>query len=105
VPAGYDERFRLAQALYPYAKGGAVTYMKPGQRIFDTRSRGGWYRGGAALKATLVRAGLPRTAPRVVSAPRSSSDGNLGVLLGVGAPGAALLAGAALVLAMRARRI
>jgi hypothetical protein len=98
VPGGGGEVFRITQDLYPYAQGGALTYTKPGQRIFDMRTRGGWYRGGPALKQTLVRAGLRPTAP----AP-SSSGGNLGMLLGIGAPGAALLAGAAVFLAKRRR--
>jgi hypothetical protein len=95
VPAGGNVVFHLTQDLYPYARGGAVTYLKPGQRIFDMRTRGGWYRGGEALKQTLVQAGLPRTRP-------ARADGaNLAVLLGVGAPGALLLAGAALFVARR----
>jgi hypothetical protein len=97
VPSGGGERFRITQDLYLYAKGGALTYTKPGQRIFDMRTRGGWYRGGTALKQTLVRAGLPRTAPRS----DSGSSSNLAVLLGIGAPGAALLAGAAVFVARR----
>lgn len=94
VPGPNGERFRITQDLYPYAKGGALTYTRPGQRIFDMRTRGGWYRGGQELKQVLVRAGLPRTAAR-------SSGSNLGMLLGIGAPGAALLAGAAVFLARR----
>jgi hypothetical protein len=54
---------RLTQDLYPYAAGGALTYMKPGQPIFDSLSQGGWYRGGDALERTLAQAGLPVTAP------------------------------------------
>jgi hypothetical protein len=96
VPGPNGERFRITQDLYLYAKGGALTYTKPGQRIFDMRIRGGWYRGGPALKQTLVRAGLPRTVPR-------SSGSDLAMLLGIGAPGAALLAGAAVFLARRRR--
>ena len=64
VPGGNGATFRLTQDLYPYARGGAVTYLKPGQAIFDSRSLGGWYRGGDVLKQTLVRAGLPATVPR-----------------------------------------
>jgi LPXTG-motif cell wall-anchored protein len=97
VPGGGEERFRIRQDLYLYANGGALTYTRPGQRIFDMHTRGGWYRGGAALKQTLVRAGLPRTAPRS----DSGSNSNLAVLLGIGAPGAALIAGAAVFLARR----
>jgi hypothetical protein len=94
VPGPNGERFRITQDLYPYAKGGALTYTKPGQRIFDMRTRGGWYRGGQELKRVLVRTGLPRTAQR-------SSGSNLAMLLGIGAPGAALLAGAAVFVARR----
>ncbi len=97
VPGPYGERFRLTQELYPYAKGGALTYMKPGQRIYQTRTRGGWYPAGTALKELLVSAGLPRTAPR-------SSGSNLAMLLGIGAPGAALFAGAAVLVARRRSR-
>jgi hypothetical protein len=91
VPGG--EIYHLTQDLYPYARGGAVTYMKPGQAIFGTRSHGGWYRGGVDLKRTLVAAGLPRTTP--------SSGGASALLLGLGIPGAVLLTGAAVLVARR----
>jgi len=96
VPGGGGEVFRITQDLYPYAKGGAVTYTKPGQRIFDMHTLGGWYRGGQSLKQVLVGAGLPRSAPRSTSA-----GSNLAMVLGIGAPGAALVAGAALLFARR----
>jgi hypothetical protein len=99
VPGPDRDRFRITQDLYPYANGGAVTYTKPGQRIFDMHTLGGWYRGGQELKRVLVRAGLPRTAPR--SAAGSGSGSNLAMVLGIGAPGAALLAGAAVFVARR----
>src|SRR5215210_6834403 len=41
VPGPNNDSFRITQDLYPYAKGGAVTYMKPGQAIFDMRTHGG----------------------------------------------------------------
>ena len=88
-----DRIYRLTQDLYPYARGGAVTYMKPGQPIFGADSRGGWYHGGADLKRTLVAAGLPRTAP--------SSSGDSALLLGIGIPGVVLLTVAAVVAAIR----
>ena len=54
----------VKQDLYPYAQAGAVTYMKPGQTFWDReRTHGGWFAGGAALKQTLIAAGLPRTPP------------------------------------------
>jgi hypothetical protein len=54
---------RVVQLVYPYAKAGAVTYMKPGQPFWNTeRAHGGWFRASARLKRMLVRAGLPATA-------------------------------------------
>ena len=64
VPGGNSTSFRLTQELYPYATGGALTYMKPGQAIFGATTNGGWYRGGDALERTLAKVGLPVTAPR-----------------------------------------
>jgi hypothetical protein len=95
VPGPYAKTFHITQDLYPYAKGGAVTYMKPGQQIFDFTTRGGWFRGGFALKQTLVRKGLPARAPK------ASSNRNLAVL--VGAPIIVLLAGGAAYAARRRR--
>jgi hypothetical protein len=67
VPNGTESPNSIRQALYPYAKHGAVTFMPAGQKIFDRTTVGGWYRGGAALKRVLVAHGLPRKAPVVHS--------------------------------------
>jgi hypothetical protein len=91
---GHVQMFHITQDLYPYAAAGAVTYMKPGQKIFDFTTRGGWFR-GYALKQTLVRKGLPARAPK------ASSNRNLAVL--VGAPIIVLLAGGAAFAARRRR--
>jgi endonuclease YncB( thermonuclease family) len=88
--------FHITQDLYPYTAGGAVTYMKPGQKIFDFTTHGGWFRGGPELKQMLVRNGLPARAPKASSASR-----NLAVL--VGAPILVLLAGTGAFLARRRR--
>jgi hypothetical protein len=98
VPGGNSQTFHLSQDLYPYAQAGALTYMKPGQPIFDARTTGGWYPAGIALKELLVRAGLPK------SAPRASSGTNLALVAGIGIPGALVLAGAALLVARRRSR-
>jgi hypothetical protein len=82
---------RVRQDVYPYARGGAVTYMKRGQAIFDSKTIGGWYR-AYGLKQTLLQAGLP------ASAPKRSSGMSLAWL---GIPGALVLGG--LVLALRRR--
>lgn len=80
--------YRVRQDLYPYARGGAVTYTKPGQPIFDGTTQGGWYR-SPELKRTLVALGLPKVAPR-------SSGGVDAALIAGLAAGAALLAAGAL---------
>jgi hypothetical protein len=92
----HPKTYTLTQDLYPYAAGGAVTYMEPGQKIFDFTTRGGWFRGGSALKQALVQNGLAARAPK-----RSSSNRNLAVL--VGAPVLLLLAGGAALAARRRR--
>ncbi len=54
----------LHQSVYPFASGGSVTYMPPGQSFFDDqKTHGGWFIGSPTLKATLVSAGLPESAP------------------------------------------
>ena len=85
VPGPNNELDKLRQDVYPYAPGGAVTYMEPGQGFFGTeRTRGGWFLADTRLKDTLVAAGLPRTAST------SSSDGYQAPTFAVG--GAVLLA-------------
>jgi len=98
VPGPNSTTFHLSQDLYPYARAGAVTYMKPGQPISDAKTTGGWYPAGVALKELLVRAGLPK------SGPRASSGTNLALVAGIGIPGALVLAGAALLVARRRSR-
>jgi hypothetical protein len=63
VPGPHSVADTLRQDLYPYAAGGPVSYMKPGQPFWDRRTRGGWYRGTPYLRTMLVRAGLPTKAP------------------------------------------
>jgi hypothetical protein len=59
----------LSQDLYPYAAGGVISYMEPGQAIWDMSTQGGWYRTGSRsgeLREMLVNAGLPKTPPAVL---------------------------------------
>jgi hypothetical protein len=71
----------LRQQLYPYARGGVVTYMKPGQSFWgNQRTHGGWVR-AVGLKPTLVAAGLPRTAP---GSQHGLSSGRAAIMLGGG---------------------
>jgi hypothetical protein len=91
VPGGDGESWTLKQDLYPYAQPSAVTYMKPGQTIFDMTTIGGWW-SNATLKDQLVALGLPKSAATAKSSNASSagffSTGRLGllvvVLLGIG---------------------
>ena len=60
VPGPNNDSWTIKQDVYPYAPSGAVTYMKPGQDIFEIGgTRGGWFQAGPDLKQTLVAAGLP----------------------------------------------
>jgi hypothetical protein len=59
VPEGTDTARKIRQDLYPYAAGGPLTYTKPGQRIFDQRTPGGWYRASDSLRLNLISLGLP----------------------------------------------
>jgi hypothetical protein len=64
VPGPENNVQTIVQDIYPYAAQGPVTYMAPGQPIFDMRTPGGWFQAGPELKQTLVAAGLPETAAR-----------------------------------------
>jgi hypothetical protein len=79
VPGGSNEAFTLRQDVYPHAQPSPVTYMAPGQAIYDSETRGGWFQAGPELRKTLVSAGLPASAPRAVAAgssPARSSNAN-----------------------------
>jgi hypothetical protein len=82
VPGGNNDTFRIKQDLWPYAKPYAVTYMAPGQDIFDMKTKGGWFT-DSSLKDMLVAAGLPKTAAaaRDSSSAGFFSTGRLGVLV------------------------
>jgi hypothetical protein len=64
VPAPGGKASTVRQDLYPYATPSPLTYTKPGQSFFGgQKTRGGWFTAPPELKATLVHAGLPETAP------------------------------------------
>jgi hypothetical protein len=62
VPTDMNRTVTIRQDIYPYASPGPVTYLAPGQPIFDMQTRGGWFQAGPDLKDTLVAAGLPEMA-------------------------------------------
>ena len=61
VPTDMNRTVTIRQDIYPYSSPGPVTYMAPGQPLFDMETRGGWFQAGPDLKETLVTAGLPAT--------------------------------------------
>ena len=75
-PDGKDDLIR--QDLYPYAKGGPLTYTAPGQPFFEVEeTHGGWFRGYSSLKQTLVAAGLPAKPPAVTAGGGSGGESAL----------------------------
>jgi hypothetical protein len=100
VPGPNNEIFRIRQDVYPYATPSPVTYVEPGQKIFDAGTRGGWFQAGPELKETLVSAGLPATRAA------AGSSGGFDVEVGVFALLAAMLvlAGATAVFLRRRAR-
>jgi len=103
VPGPNGETWKIEQELYPYVKRGPITYMKPGQEIFETEgTRGGWYLAEIALKDLLVKAGLPATPPTQTSADDAAAVSVATVLL-LSAMAALLLFATALFLRRRAR--
>jgi hypothetical protein len=68
VPGGETHTAFARQALYPYAPGGPVTYMRPGQPLFggEHLTHGGWFRSlDRSFKEQLVSLGFPKTAPEL----------------------------------------
>jgi hypothetical protein len=101
VPGPNNEMFTLRQDLYPYATPSPVTYMKPGQKVFRIKTRGGWFVADSRLKHTLVRAGLPEIAP---AGSTNGGDGFFSTELASAMAGAlALLLAGSMVVFMRRR--
>jgi hypothetical protein len=78
LAAGVKAAESVRQDLYPYANGGPVTYVPPGQHVAEGRPWGGamttgWYQGSMELFAYLVEHGLPESSP--VVADESTPDG------------------------------
>lgn len=97
VPTSSTDAVKIRQEVYPYAKPAPVTYMEPGQKIFDSETRGGWFQAGPELKETLVSAGLPEKAPAV-----SAEDSSFPIDV-VGLMAAALLLATATAVVVRRR--
>jgi len=99
---------KLRQEVYPYAKPDPVTYMPPGQEIYDTPVKGGWFVGGSRLERALLHIGVPAqppASPAVVrpATPTPSAGAHFpaGAIAGVTALFAAALAAGATALRRR----
>jgi hypothetical protein len=80
LDAGSTAAEIVRQELYPYAKGGPVTYTPPGQRISEGLPWGGaisagWYQSPLEFFHYLADQGLPETNPVVADREATSSDG------------------------------
>jgi hypothetical protein len=64
---------KVLQHVYPYAAGGPVTFMPPGQPVFDSQTTGGWYQSFDALRAQLIDLGLPNRDP-LTPAPKATQS-------------------------------
>jgi hypothetical protein len=92
VPGPHRVSDTLRQDLYPYAVGGPVSYMKPGQPFWEQQTRGGWFRGTAQLKRMLVKAGLPAKEPRVERFAGRSTEIAAAAAIGIALAGLAVFA-------------
>jgi hypothetical protein len=68
-PNGAGGEDKVRQSVWPYAAGGPITYMRPGQPVLDGVTRGGWYRSADTLRETLITLGLPDRPPLAAPAP------------------------------------
>ena len=75
-PNGAGGADKVRQSVWPYAAGGPLTFMAPGQPVLDTTTRGGWYRASDDLRQRLIALGLPRRQP--LAAPAASAPAPAG---------------------------
>jgi hypothetical protein len=73
-PNGAGTEDKVRQFVWPYAAGGPVTYLAPGQKVLDTRTEGGWYRSSDVLRASLIALGLPNRPALTAPAPAGSAS-------------------------------
>jgi hypothetical protein len=72
-PNGAGTEDQVRQFVWPYAAGGPVTYLAPGQKVLDTRTEGGWYKASDGLRTSLIGLGLPDRP--ALTAPASAGSG------------------------------
>ena len=75
-PNGAGGEDKVRQSVWPYAAGGPITYMRPGQPVLDGTTSGGWYRSADHLRQTLITLGLPDRPPLAAPAPATPAKGS-----------------------------
>ena len=88
-PNGAGGEDKVRQSVWPYAAGGPITYMRPGQPVLDSTTKGGWYRSADNLRQTLITLGLPDRPPLAAPAPAASATPAAGSAPAAAAPAAA----------------
>jgi hypothetical protein len=80
VPGPSNKTWKIRQDVYPYATPTPVTYIEPGQNVFEIvrGTRGGWFQADARLKQTILGAGRP--APASAASSESSSSFPIGLV-------------------------
>jgi hypothetical protein len=68
-PNGAGTEDLVRQFVWPYAAGGPVTYLAPGQKVLDTSTEGGWYKAPDVLRTSLIGLGLPNRPALVAPTP------------------------------------
>jgi hypothetical protein len=71
-PNGDGRNDKVSQAVWPYAVGGPVTYLAPGQPVMGTRTEGGWFRATDNLRSSLITLGLPKRPALTAAAPATT---------------------------------
>jgi len=113
-PNGAGTEDLVRQFVWPYAAGGPVTYLPPGQKVLDTKTEGGWYKSSDVLRTSLIGLGLPnRPALTAPAAPAPASPAPVSPARAAPAPalwpkvaaglGLLLVVGAAVVVVLRRR--
>jgi hypothetical protein len=109
-PNGAGTEDQVRQLVWPYAAGGPVTYLAPGQKVLDTRTEGGWYKASDVLRTSLIDLGLPDrpalTAPATPASPASPAPAAPAPALWpkiAGGVGLLLVAAVAVVVVLRRR--
>jgi hypothetical protein len=88
-PNGDGGADKVRQSVWPYAAGGPLTFMAPGQPVLDATTRGGWYRADDGLRLTLIALGLPKRQPLATPAPAAATPAGAVDNQGRPAPGSA----------------